>query len=289
MNAPSLPASSPRRQALAAVLLGWMAGTVLQLQQPQLWRWSAYMAFMLLAPVVYAWGASKNIAIWQRWLLTFLAFAVLGAGLTGVRACLYQARALDPVLEGRDLRVTATVAGMPQRQESGLRLRLAVESAQTTDGQPVRVPTRVDVSWYGGPYAAAAMPVADADGAGVPALGLNRLPADVQAGERWTFTLRLKAPHGGLNPHGFDYELWLWEQGVGATGYVRASARDAAPQRLEQTATYPLAWLRQTVRERIFTQVGDRRTAGLVAAWVVGDQGAIELEADIKVENWASL
>jgi competence protein ComEC len=37
-------------------------------------------------------------------------------------------------------------------------------------------------------------------------------------GERWQLTLRLKAPHGGSNPFGFDYELWLWEQGLQATG-----------------------------------------------------------------------
>jgi competence protein ComEC len=31
------------------------------------------------------------------------------------------------------------------------------------------------------------------------------------------------------------------------------------------------------------------RVAGVVAALVTGDQRAIDLEADIKVENWASL
>ena len=42
-----------------------------------------------------------------------------------------------------------------------------------------------------------------------------------RAGERWALTVRLKAPHGARNPHGFDYELLAWEQGVQATGYVR--------------------------------------------------------------------
>ena len=42
--------------------------------------------------------------------------------------------------------------------------------------------------------------------------------------------VRLKAPHGHINPHGFDYELWLWEQGVQATGYVRAGP--ARPRRI---------------------------------------------------------
>ena len=43
----------------------------------------------------------------------------------------------------------------------------------------------------------------------------------VHPGERWLFTVRLRRPHGHVNPHGFDYEAWLLERGVGATGYVR--------------------------------------------------------------------
>jgi competence protein ComEC len=31
----------------------------------------------------------------------------------------------------------------------------------------------------------------------------------VQAGERWQWRVRLKAPHRHMNPGGFDYELWL--------------------------------------------------------------------------------
>ena len=58
------------------------------------------------------------------------------------------------------------------------------------------LPDLVDVSWYGGAFAVAAMPTADAESAPVPPVGLNRLPAEVHAGERWALTLRLKA-HGG--------------------------------------------------------------------------------------------
>lgn len=50
----------------------------------------------------------------------------------------------------------------------------------------------------------------------------------VRPGERWRWTVRLQRPHGSRNPHGFDAELWWWQQGVQATGYVRAQP---APQR----------------------------------------------------------
>jgi competence protein ComEC len=95
----------------------------------------------------------------------------------------------------------------------------------------------------------------------------------------------LKAPHGNLNPQGFDYELWLWEQGVMATGTVRAGKRDATPLKLGASWRYAIAQARQAVRTRIARsstgwtlpiwqgQVSD--IAGVIAALVMGDQAAI--------------
>jgi len=101
---------------------------------------------------------------------------------------------------------------------------------------------------------------------------------ELRAGQRWTFNARLRRPHGSLNPHGFDVELMLFEQGVRATGYVR----DAPPQTVEEGAAYPVERLRQRVRDAIAARVPDARAAGVLAALAVGDQGAIELENDIK-------
>ena len=39
-------------------------------------------------------------------------------------------------------------------------------------------------------------------------------------GEVWQLTVRLRRPRGYSNPGGFDYEGWLFRQGIGATGYV---------------------------------------------------------------------
>ena len=94
--------------------------------------------------------------------------------------------------------------------------------------------------------------------------------------ERWQMTVRLKAPHGNSNPHGFDYELWLWEQGIQATGYVRAGPHDAPPRKLSGHWRYPVERARQSVREAIYERVENRQLAGVLAALVVGDQNAIE-------------
>nr|WP_315495683.1 DNA internalization-related competence protein ComEC/Rec2 [uncultured Rhodoferax sp.] len=255
-----------------AVLLGWVLGAAWQLQQAALWPLWAYMPFVLLAPVVYALAAPENIAKKVRQpasagvatVLVLLAGMALGWGSTGVRAVLFASTALAPALEGRDLRVTGVVEGLPQTTEAGLRFTLRVEQA-LLDGQAVAVPARMAVAWYASGYALLGEQTA-----------LQRVPAPLQAGERWQLTLRARAPHGSMNPHGFDYELWLWEQGLQASAYVRAGPKDPEPQHLGQTWQAPVALARQALRDRILASVQDRRAAGLLAALVVGDQAAVD-------------
>ena len=247
-------------------------GCALQLQQALLWAWPVY-AGLALAALVLAWicGTARlpRGAVWRAaapWGLGIAAMA-LGMGCVGWRASAFLAQGLDPALEGCDLNVTGVIGAMPQRNETGVRFMLEVESAQL-EGRSVNLPAKLQLAWYAG--------VGGGFDAGNLLADLQRQPADLRAGERWQMTLRLKAPHGNSNPHGFDYELWLWEQGVQATAYVRAGSRDVAAQRLGKTWLHPVETLRQSVRDAIFERVPDRQQAGLIAALVVGDQNAID-------------
>ncbi len=271
------------------VLLAFVLGTAAQLQQVELRFAWIYQCFVLVALVLYVLLAakivvtevsathrktSKNLVPAGALTLVFATVAALalGFGSAGLRASAFVADALNPALEGRDITVTGVVAAMPQRNEAGLRFRFDVESAEARGNgaalggaKPVKLPPSIYLGWYSGVFGAMAAPP-----------DLQRQPEDVRAGERWQMTVRLKAPHGGSNPHGFDYELWLWEQGLQATGYVRASAKDATAQRLAQTWAHPVEVARQRVRDAIFERVPDRKLAGVIAALVVGDQNAIE-------------
>ncbi|WP_114972110.1 DNA internalization-related competence protein ComEC/Rec2 [Rhodoferax ferrireducens] len=245
-------------------LLAFVLGTALQLQQASLYSWPVYGCFLLLALVFYALEAIKSVVIHGRIALLTVAFGLFALGVTGLRASVFLNDALDNGLEGRDVVVTGVIAAMPQRNEAGLRFRLDVESAQLL-GQAVHLPPRIYLGWYSGVF-----------GGGGAVGELQRQPAPIEAGERWQMTVRLKVAHGGSNPYGFDYELWLWEQGLQATGYVRAGAKDPAPQRLGQTGWHPVERARQQVRDRIFERVSEPKYAGLIAALVVGDQNAID-------------
>jgi competence protein ComEC len=267
---------APRHWPGTGVLAGFVAGCALQLQQPALWEWPVYACFLLLPSVIWSLSAiykgvfGRSPAGALSPLLWGMGALALGFALCGLRAGAFVQQRLDPALEGRDLSVTGVVASMPQRNDGGLRWRLDTETA-TLDGRPVTLPPQLLLSWYSGT-------LMGSDGSPPE---LQRQPGELRPGERWQMTVRLKAPHGNLNPQGFDYELWLWEQGVQATGYVRASPRDPPPRRWQATAWHPVEQARYAVREAIQARIDDgtpgrARSAGIVAALVTGDQAAIE-------------
>jgi competence protein ComEC len=127
-----------------------------------------------------------------------VACAALAFGATAWRAQGFLAQSLNPGLEGHDLTVTGVVAAMPQRNDTGVRFRFDVDSAPW-QAQAVHLPRRIELAWYSGVYARG-------EGPGEMVGELQRVVPLLQAGQRWQFTVRLKAPHGAVNPHGFDYE-----------------------------------------------------------------------------------
>ena len=249
--------------------LAWLLGLGLQLQQPALWPMPVYAALAVLAVVLLLAAVGWPAGALPMLLITAAAAAVAMAGL---RADARLAERLSAALEGQDLLVTGVVASLPQLGASGLRFRFEVEQA-TWRGQPVQLPPLLALGWYNSFNDEAV---------------LDDPRAGLRAGQRWRLPLRLKQPHGALNPGGFDVELMWFEQGLGATGYVRAvragrpgagGVNPDAPanaERLADAAGYPVERLRQTVRDAIYRQVADARTAGVLAALTVGDQGAIE-------------
>jgi competence protein ComEC len=241
---------------ITPALVGVVAGTALQLQQPVLWEWWTY-ALVAAAALLASLSRARTLRF-------FIGAALLAFSLCGLRAIAFGQQGMAAALEGRDIAVIGVIAAMPQRNETGLRFRFEAESA-AVGGEAVRLPPQLYLGWYGSNIT---------DDAG--AMEMARAAPEVRAGERWRMNVRLKAPHGNVNPHGFDYELWLWEQGLQATGYVRAGSRDPAPQRVDDTWRHPIERARQSVRDAVILYVEDRKTAGVLAALIVGDQNAID-------------
>lgn len=262
--------------AAFATLAGTVLGAALQLQQGALWYGGVYAALLGGA------GAGWFVLRAGRWRLpaalqlsaALCVGAMAGGGLAGWRAVAYAAGALSPSVEGRDLWVEGWVAGMPQHDTGVTRFTFEVESARwaatpPNGDDPPRVPSRVSLAWYAEGGGLWGRPSPDAAPPTGPA-------APVHAGERWRLQVRLRAPHGSLNPHGFDHELRMWELGEHASGQVRTGARDLQPERLASGWRHPVERARETVRDAVFARVAESRHAGVIAALVTGDQNAIE-------------
>lgn len=230
-------------------LAGILAGTALQLQQAQLapaWSYALILATGL------------TLCLPRQACALALGLGCAAFGATGWRAVHYAQHALPPALEGQDLLVQGVIQEMPQRGELGLRFIFDVTQAASAG-----VPPRLLLTWYGAPGSPAQLPGAGATG------GL------IQAGDRWQFVVRLRAPHGARNPGGFDHELWLWERGIQATGTVRAGPRDRPPARLAAGSALSLERARQSLRDAVLARVAETTSAGILAALAVGDQQAI--------------
>jgi competence protein ComEC len=251
---------------LVPALLGVPLGTAVQMGQ------AALLPTVVLATMLFA--ALGLLGLLRRAgrqgglcaMAMMLAVATIVFAQISGRALVFQAHALSPELQGHDLHLTGVVSAMPQVTAAGLRFPMRVEQARL-DGALVRLPPRLLLGWYGDGWRQ--------DGGEDDAAASHR-PPPVVAGERWQMVVRLKAPHGNLNPFGFDYELWMWINGWQASGYVRGTPTDGTSVRLGQTWQYPVEWARQRVRERIAVRLGQERQTGWIAALVTGDQNAIE-------------
>nr|WP_279090195.1 DNA internalization-related competence protein ComEC/Rec2 [Comamonas thiooxydans] len=266
------PSSQHHRLSWLAPLWGCVLGAAWQVTQARLWHLSLYQILLAWGLLTLLFACRWRGRPWQSWWLMLLGAACCVAGGTGWRAHAYLTQTLPQALEAVDLQVEGRIASMLQNQVNGQRWRFVVDSSDAG------VPRLLELSWYG-PFGQ----VPDASQPLVPdwAQGMALSP-----GQRWRFTVRIKRPHGSRNPHGFDYELLAWEQGVQATGYVR---KQPAPELLAVTSQYPLQRWRQGLRDRIQGEAlrlqrwlpgggaEHAQTAlGVVAALAVGDQQAID-------------
>ena len=218
-------------------LLAWSLGTFLQLFQPALWSRGQYSAIGLICACMWCCchRLSGRTKTWAVVTVCFRMVCVAGLAfaLTGGRAAYFQQASLSPVLEGIDLWVTGVVAEMPQTRVDGVRFTFDVEHAERQDDKSaVVLPHALSLGWYTSGF--------DDEVKALPVL---------RAGQRWRLPVRLKRPHGLVNPGGFDTELWLWSQGVQASGQVRQTRQ---PQPLGESWHHLVEQWRQSARESIY-------------------------------------
>lgn len=154
---------------------------------------------------------------------------------------------LDPDLEGRTLHVTGRVVSLPESRPQRIRFEFAVDKLLDAEGNKRCSPGKVRLNWYRSPV----------------------MPAP---GQVWQLSIRLKRPHGFMNPGGFDYERWLFLKRIRATGYVVDKEDN------KYTGVTSGQWLdrlRYSLRRQMAGLVPDRKSLGLLTALGLGDRSLL--------------
>lgn len=179
-----------------------------------------------------------------------LAIAVGFAG-TLWRAELRLAERWPEARQGEEQVVVGHIGSLPQHSLARFDARSGDEEREPLhtwrfEFEPVdaKLPSRVRTSWY-------------------------RTMEVPRGGECWRLTLRLKSPRGSQNPDGFDYEGWLFRQGIGANATVRAA------ERCDAVRTQPVLQLRQSIRDRLEAALPPSPARGVLVALVLGDASGL--------------
>jgi len=214
-----------------------------------------------------------GIIAWLRyWRFLFFVVGILWATVFAMHRL---SDRLPEQLEGVEVQVIGTIADLPEQDEKRARFdfitRDGVYAAnlpgasaaitRDTKKQPgtgaaiaaesERLPTKLRLSWY------------------YP-------DQPIKAGQQWTFTVKLKRVHGNLNPGGFDYERWLFTEGIGATGYVRPSPKPVLLG--HDPAWSSVSVWRQSITDQLSSILGDSPSLALIKALTIGDGNSVTQE-----------
>ena len=155
---------------------------------------------------------------------------------------------LDQSLEGVDIDVIGKIISIPNVYGRSTRFEFLIQNSANNKTKLV-LPKKVRLSWYGN-------------------------APEIQLGEVWQLRVRLKRPWGFANPGGFDYEKWLFEKKIRATGYIRSKGNNFKP---EQSSPYNVAInLRATLNRKIERTENDQ--SAILKALVLGERSEMDAQ-----------
>ena len=250
------------------VILGFALGVWLLQRQTALpgsrgqWICAGGAGVCLLAIVgLRRWRSDHHAWLRGLTLLASIAFGLTAGFLyAGIAAERRMADELPARWEGEDIKVVGIVSGLPAINNSDRSVRFAFDVERVVTPGAI-VPGRLSLAWY-------------TTWRGTKIKDDEPLP-ELHAGERWQLAVRLRRPHGNANPHGFDLEAWMLENGLRATGYVRKDDGNRRLAAFSGRFIDRVDALRERIRERILRALEGRPYAGVIVALTVGDQRSV--------------
>ena len=226
-----------------------------------------HIAAIGLAASLCAWLTTQRRPMFAIMLAATLAVAggaAMGFGWAQWRAESRMADSLPRDAEIKDLEIIGAIASLPQLTERGTRFEFDVERVLADGmGETAAVPSHISLTWYKETNRKTAEVT---------------LPPTIEPGERWHLTVRLKRPHGTMNPHGFDFEAWALERNIRATGYIRVKGENSKLPENAVGFMYQVDRMRMALRSRMLAALKDEPYGGVLIALAIGEQGAIPAE-----------
>jgi competence protein ComEC len=180
-----------------------------------------------------------------------ISIIMLGALWTFFHASVIIDDQLSSDLEGKDIMLKGTVISVAVYSDQRLQFEFKPNQSDNYS-----LPKKLRLNWY------------------------RPLPDNLKSGEQWLLTVRLKHAHGMMNPGTFDYEGWLFQQGVGATGYVRPSPSN---ERLISSPAYSINAIRQSLMAAIGNHLAGSPHLGLIQGLTTG------IRHNINQQQWQVL
>lgn len=170
--------------------------------------------------------------------------------------------------EQKTITVEGVVASVPEQTERGTRFKFDVEKIRTQDAV---VPRHISLNYYVANQFYSQTNEASPEDAEPGASTLGQF----HAGERWRLSVRLKRPHGTVNPHGFDFEAWALSENIRATGSIKTKAGLQKLDNFVWRPSYVVEHLRESTQQRIARVLAGRQYSGVIQALVMGDDSQI--------------
>ncbi|VAW52700.1 DNA internalization-related competence protein ComEC/Rec2 [hydrothermal vent metagenome] len=216
---------------------------------PSLVPYGVALSLLILLYYVYKIRVKTPVFIVELTLIiTIICLIIFGIIYSSYHAHWQLSHRLDEGFVGQNIVLNGTVSNIPVSEGRVQRFQFSINHFQLP-GSDISFesedffPKKIRLSWYYG--------------------------RSLKAGENWQLVVRLKPPHGFMNPGGFDYEAWLFQHGIDATGYVRKSNLN----RREAKASTGIDTFRQLLGASI--SEGKSDSFALIKALAIGDKSSI--------------
>ncbi len=176
---------------------------------------------------------------WRRSALLFFLGFICGLFWVMLFSSIQLHHRLEKNLEGKTISVVGIVSSIPQATQDDVAFNF-----KTSMINKKKQTLTLKLTWY-------------------------RTTTLLHAGEKWRMVVRLKRPHGFMNPGGFDYEAWLFEKNIAATGYV-VNKKDN--NLISSSHSYPITHFRERLQDKVIQQFSNDSLVGFLPALLVGSR-----------------